>query len=309
MLSPEAPKPSFPSSFASRPPSIPHAAPLTSQIEKPSFKPEKLPLLSEAIRSATDDFRPKYRSPQSENKSSSSGHKSSIDRTEMLQKLKSEIFKNLHKPPSEIFKPKRRTESPIKSEPDRKRSKSDQDGSISQSLTARPLIIPPRLPVIKPVEEPKPVEIEEPKEIFIPKTEIKVEPMETNEPVSDTRDRIRSLPEAPISKSQPESPKLTQMETDSDSDTEIILKSAKKIAKTKPESNNAKLARIINRRPLPTSKSREIEIFCSRKIFIRLQNPFFMTFYSIKSNIIFFYTNRFCTKNIIGFYLIFFPFS
>ena len=148
-----------------------------------------------------------------------------IDRSEMLQKLKTEIFKNLHKQPSEIFSKTKRAGSPIKNDlPNRKRSKSDQDGTAQARQAAKP--------------------------------EAKITSRKTIDPVCPGRETPEPKREAEI-KTEPDLPPTPSVEnSDSDSPDEAAEKRkrkrpgrTKKVALTKSQ----EIATLINRRALPKS--------------------------------------------------------
>ena len=186
----------------------------------------KLPLLTQAIRDSDTDKPPTGGKSGAATDSSGTtpfGSRTPVDRSEMLQKLKTEIFKNLHKQPSEIFSNSKRAGSPIKQEVLRKRSKSDQDGVTTKPVkNATKEVVPATLPV---KAEPVPVSV-------------KVEPA--------------TPPMKVIEKGEPIDP---DSDTDTLSEGEIIPRPVRRPApRLKPESSQAKFARIINRRPLPPSE-------------------------------------------------------
>ena len=189
---------------------------------------------------------------------------SSADRTEMLQKLKTEIFKNLHKQPSEIFQsppmmqPKSSNLPPtptptirsFKNDIPRKRSKSSEVSSDSPTKAKI------RKTSADHAKGLKPQSIED-----LKITKLKIEPTNIYEP-STSKDSLEPEFSIPTVKIEPEmeDSKSARQESDSDSSDEETLKSRRKRGGRKPGRAKRVVTKtqaihiLINRRPLPPSK-------------------------------------------------------
>ena len=196
-----------------------------------------MPLLTQAIRECDEKLKSAETALPAKTASTPFQSRTAVDRSEMLQKLKSEIFKNLHKQPSEIFSKTKRSGSPIKSpEVVRKRSKSDQE---------QPVVVKPPTPR-KISEESAASETSIKPEL----AEVKLEPV--SPPVEACSSEVLSVPGSSGITEKTE-PTILDSDTDSLSDGEIV-KPIRRNNRLKNESSQAKFARIINRRPLPPSK-------------------------------------------------------
>ena len=197
---------------------------------------------------------------------------SSADRTEMLQKLKTEIFKNLHKQPSEIF-----TSPPLVPP---KQSKPTQDPGQANSRPTPTQIKPFRNDIPRKRSKSSEVSSDSPTKAKIRKTSAdhaknlkpqsiedlkitkpKPEPPDIYEP-STSRESLESgnVPEISV-KVEPGVRKSARQESDSESsDEESLTKRRRRRAGRKPGRQKRVVTKtqaihiLINRRPLPPSK-------------------------------------------------------